>query len=82
MQLSLWDPLLMGGRACSVKAFCELCRYVVIDNFVARDVAAKSRNEALNFFRQGETLWDLSFLWGILSTRLQSNDALCVLYTC
>ena len=82
MQPSLWDPLLRSGRACTVKAFCHLCRYFVIDNFVARDVAAKSRNEALTFFRQGENLRNLSCLWGTSFIRLYSNRVLCVLCTC
>ena len=30
------------------------CRYVVIDNYVSREVAARSRSEVLNVFRQGE----------------------------
>ena len=31
-----------------------LCRYVVIDNYVSREIAARSRSEVLNVFRQGE----------------------------
>ena len=30
------------------------CRYVVIDNYVSREVAGRSRSEVLNVFRQGE----------------------------
>ena len=34
--------------------FAMSCRYVVIDNYVSREVAARSRSEVLNVFRQGE----------------------------
>ena len=43
---------------CHVKSMAfdlaVLCRYVVIDSYVSREVAARARSEVLSVFRQGE----------------------------